>query len=77
MAKSKFVQVNKKIEEKLVGGYKKIEKNVTEGYEKVENKFVDQYLTHDNESIEDAKIRLKAQHKQSQNVQEIERGNKR
>lgn len=48
MAKSKFVAANKKIADGVVGGYKKIE-----------DAFVDQYLTHDGETVEDAKKRLK------------------
>lgn len=50
MAKSKLVAVNKKIADGVVGGYKKIE-----------DAFVDQYLTHEGESVEDAKERLKGE----------------
>lgn len=59
MAKSKLVNLNKKIEKAVVNGYQKIEENVVGGYTKIEDKFVDQYLTKDGESIEDAKSRLK------------------
>lgn len=59
MAKSKLVQANKKIEEKVVGGYKKIKDSVVSGYHKIEDKFIDQILTHDGETIEEAKERLK------------------
>lgn len=59
MAKSKLVQANKKIEEKVVGGYKKIKNSVVSGYHKIEDKFIDQILTHDGETIEEAKERLK------------------
>ena len=73
MAKSKLVAANKKIatgvtggykkiEEGVVGGYKKIEETVVGGYQKIEDAFVDQYLTHDGESVEDAKKRLKEEH---------------
>lgn len=48
MAKSNLVKANKKIEEKVVGGYTKIE-----------DAFVDRYLTKDGESVEEAKQRLK------------------
>ncbi len=69
MAKSKLVAANKKIadgvvggykkiEGTVVGGYKKIEETVVGGYKKIEDAFVDQYLTHDGETIEDAKMRL-------------------
>lgn len=59
MAKSKLVQVNKKIEDAVVGGYKKIEDTVVSGYTKIEDKFVGSFLTKDGESVEDAKERLK------------------
>lgn len=69
MAKSKLVEMNKKIEEGVVSGYKKIEEGVVSGYKKIENgavegfekitdKFVDQFLTREGESVEDAKKRL-------------------
>ena len=61
MAKSKLVKVNEKIAEKVVGGYKKIEDTVVGGYRKIEDAFVDQYLTHDGESVEEAKVRLRAE----------------
>ncbi len=70
MAKSKFLQANakiadavaggyKKIEEAVVSGYKAVESTVVGGYQKIEDGFVDRYLTHDGESVEDAKARLK------------------
>lgn len=58
MAKSKLVAVNQKIADGVIGGYKKIEETVVGGYTKIENAFVDRYLTHDGESVEDAKKRL-------------------
>lgn len=74
MAKSKLVQVNKKIEEAVIGGYRKIEQTVVGGYQSIENAvvgryqkiedgFVDRYLTRDGETVEEAKQRLKAAHK--------------
>ena len=60
MARSKLVQANEKIAEKVVGGYKRIEDAVVGGYQKIEDGFVDRYLTRDGESVEDAKARLKA-----------------
>lgn len=63
MAKSKLVQANKKIEEAVVSGYRKIEQAVVGGYQKIEDGFVDRYLTHDGETVEEAKQRLKAAHK--------------
>lgn len=59
MAKFKLVKVEKKIEEAVVKGYKKIENSVVSGYTKIEDKFVDKYLTHDGETVEEAKKRLK------------------
>jgi len=47
-----------KIEDGVVGGYKKIEDGVVEGFSKMTDKFVDKFLTHEGESVEDAKKRL-------------------
>lgn len=58
MAKSKLITANEKISKGVVGGYKKIEKGVVEGFTKITDKFVDQFLTHEGESVEDAKKRL-------------------
>lgn len=63
MAKSKLVQANKKIADAVVSGYKKIEKSVISGYTKIEDKFVDTYLTREGETVEEAKERLKKEHK--------------
>lgn len=74
MAKSKLVEVNKKIEEGVVSGYKKIEDSVVSGYKKIENgavggfkkvsdRFVDQFLTKEGETVEEAKEKLKKQSK--------------
>jgi len=62
--------VNKKIEETVVGGYKKIEDTVVDGYKKVEDKFVDKFLKKDGETIEEAKDRVKKEQ------QELEKKNK-
>ena len=59
MAKSKLVQANQKIAETVTGAYKKVEDAVVGTYAKVEDVFVDRYLTHDGESVEEAKARLK------------------
>ena len=61
MATSKLIQANKKIEEAVVGGYKKIEETIVSGYQKIEDGFVDRYLTHEGETVEEAKQRLKAE----------------
>lgn len=47
-----------KIEDGVVGGYKKIEDGVVEGFSRMTDKFVDKFLTHEGESVEDAKKRL-------------------
>lgn len=70
MAKSKFVDTNKKIaqtvtdgykkiENGVVGGYKKVETGVVNTYSKIEDKFVAAYLVRDGETVEEAKQRLK------------------
>ena len=58
MAKSKLVKANEKIADAVVGGYKKIEEGVVGAYKKVEDGFVDKFLTHEGETVEDAKKRL-------------------
>lgn len=69
MSESKLMKANDKIAESVVGGYKKIEEGVVGGYKKIEDgvvsgfnkvtdKFVDKYLTHEGETVEDAKKRL-------------------
>lgn len=63
MAKSKLVEVNKKIEKSVVGGYKAIEEGVVGGFTKMSDKFVDQFLTHENETVEEAKERVKKEQK--------------
>ncbi len=74
MAKSNILKANEKIAKTVTGGYKKIEKGVVEGYKKIEqsvvdsytkieDKFVDAYLTKDGETVEEAKARLKKEHK--------------
>lgn len=50
----------KKIEDAVTGGYKKIEDTVTGGYKKIEDAFVDKFLRNDDETLEEAKARLKA-----------------
>lgn len=59
MAKSKLININKKIEDNVVSAFNKIETSVTNSYTKIENAFVDRYLTKDGESVENAKQRLK------------------
>lgn len=63
MTKSKIVEINEKIADATVGGYKKIESAVVDGYTKIEDKFVEKYLTHDGETVEEAKERLKSEDK--------------
>lgn len=64
MAKSKLIKANKKIAETVVNGYKGIENRVVGTYTKIEDKFVDQYLTHEGESVEDAKKRIDRENRQ-------------
>ena len=58
MSASKFVKANEKIAKGVVGGYKKIENGVVGAYKKVEDAFVGKFLTHEGETVEDAKKRL-------------------
>lgn len=41
-----------------MGGYKKIERSVVGAYQDVEDKFVGRFLTHEGETVEEAKARL-------------------
>ena len=66
MAKSKLVKANEKIAEEVVSGYKAVEGGVVGGYHKIEDAFVDRYLTHDGESVEEAKARLHAEQEERQ-----------
>ncbi len=72
MAKSKLIEANekiaesivggyKKVEQTVVGGYKKVEQTVVDGYKKIEDAFVGQYLTHEGETVKEAKARLNAE----------------
>lgn len=72
MSDSKFTKANEqiaegvtagfqKIEDGVVGGYKKIEDSVVGAYKKMEDAFVGKFLTHEGESVEDAKKRLEAE----------------
>lgn len=61
MAKSKLVKINEKIAEKASNTFEKIENTVVKGYTKIEDAFVDRYLTKDNETVEEAKERLKSE----------------
>lgn len=62
-AKSKIVKANEKIAEGVVGGYKKIEDGAVSGFQKISDRFVDQFLTKENETVEEARIRLAAEQK--------------
>jgi len=63
MAKSRIAKVSAKIGAAVTDGYKKIEQGVVGGYAKIEDKFVDTYLTHEGETIEEAKERLRKEGK--------------
>lgn len=49
----------KKIEDGVVGGFKKLEENVVGGFTRVSDKFIDVLFTKENETVEEAKVRLK------------------
>lgn len=61
MEKSRIVEANEKIAEKVVGSYKMIEATVVGGYAKIENAFVNRYLTHNGETVAEAKGRLRSE----------------
>ncbi len=63
----KLKDVNKKIEKNVVNGYKKIESTVVSGYKKVEDKFVDTFLRKNEETIEEAKERIKKEQEKLNN----------
>ena len=71
MAKSKLVKANEKIAHTVVGGYKKIEEGVVGTYKKIEDGFVDKFLTHEGESIEDAKKRLAEEQAQRETATKV------
>ena len=48
----KLNEVNKKIEEAVVGGYKKIENGVVDGYKKIEEAAVESYKKLDDKFID-------------------------
>lgn len=74
----KLKDVNKKIENTVVGGYKKVEETVVDGYQKIEDtvvggykrledKFVDKFLKKDGETLEQAKERVKKEQEGNNN----------
>ena len=67
MAKSKLVETNEKIAEKVVDGYKKFENCIVDGFTGMTDAFVDQFLTKEGESIEDAKKRLEKEKQERTN----------
>ena len=62
MAKSKLVNANRNFAKKVTSAFHKIEDTVVGSYTKIEDAFVDRYLTEDNETVEEAKKRLKQEH---------------
>lgn len=53
------VDTYKAIEDGVVGTYQKVEDAVVGAYQKVENAFVEKFLTRPDETVADAKARLK------------------
>ena len=70
MAKSKLVKANQKIAEGVTSGFQKVSDSVVNGYSKIEDKFVDQYLTKGDETVEDAKKRLKKEQSRRKEAKE-------
>ena len=70
------VEGNKKIADGVTEGFKKIEDGVVGGFTKIEDDFVGKFLTHEGESVEDAKKRLQyenAEHQAAQKAAEEKR----
>ena len=59
MAKSKLVQANAHIAERVTGAFAAVQDTVVSSYTKVEDAFVDRYLTREGESLSQAKERLR------------------
>lgn len=57
------VNAYKKIENAVVGGYRKVEDSVVGAYQRVEDGFVGKFLTHEGETVEEAKKRLAEERK--------------
>ncbi len=66
---SSLKDVNKKIENAVVGGYKKIEESVVEGYQKIEDgvvagykkiedRFIESFLSDEGETAQQARERI-------------------
>ncbi len=62
MAKSPLVKTTKAIADTATTGYKAIETTVVDSYTKIEDTFVERYLQRDDETLAQAKERLKNQH---------------
>lgn len=74
MTDNKFTATNEKIADAVTSAYKKVETSVVssynavenaavDGYTKVEDAFVGKLFTKSGETIEDAKARLRGEHK--------------
>lgn len=63
MAKSKLIQVNQQIANKVVTGYHLVESGVVGGFHKISDQFVDAFLTKEGETVEKANERLAAENK--------------
>lgn len=88
MAKSKLIQANekiakgvaggyKKMEEGVVGGYKKIEEGAVGGFNKIADRFVDNFLTGENESVEEARVRLANEKREREEAAEAAKEDRR
>lgn len=61
-----------KIEDTVVGGYTKIQDTVVGGYEKMEDFFVEKLFQRGNETTEEAKERLRANHPAPEQTQPVQ-----
>ncbi|MCR1901586.1 hypothetical protein [Ligilactobacillus apodemi] len=52
----------KKVEDGAVDSFKKVEQKAVETYDDISDKFIDKFFKHENETVEEAKERLKKSH---------------
>ena len=57
--KSKIVEANEKIAEDVMTGFQKIQDGVVNEFSKIEDSFISRYLLREEESLDEAKERLK------------------
>ena len=71
---SKLREVNRPIEDAVVGSYRKIEKKVVDSYRQIEDRFIDAFLAQDGESTQQARARVVRQREERQCQQDRRAG---